>query len=211
MDTDNNTFLVGHSIELRVPSDDDIENSNWHSWYNNLETTQNNMHGVFPIGVREETAIVRNIMSESSSILCAIYDLESGKLIGNAALQNIDLINKHCNIALTIGEGAPFTASVEVFGLLCNHAFMRLNLERVHDATHENLKTLVTMLSVIGFKEEGTMQKYFFRDNRWYAKINFAIFREDFIKLYTSRSGNILFENTKVLRRAIIDSVKASI
>ena len=210
MNSYNNTFLVGHTIELRVPSDDDIENSNWHSWYNNIATTQNNLHGIYPISVCEEAVIIRRIMSESNNILCSVYDLENGKLIGNAALQNIDLINKHCNLALTIGEDAPFTASVEAFGLLCNHAFMRMNLERVHDATHENLKTLVTMLSVLGFKQEGIMEKYFFRDNRWYSKINFSVLREDFIDLHSKRSGNILFENIKDLRRAIIDAVKAS-
>jgi len=210
MNSSNNTFLVGHSIELRVPSDDDIDHSNWHSWYNNMASTQSNTHGIYPISVRQEADIVRNIMNQDDSILCSIYDLKSEKLVGNAALQNIDLINRHCNIALTIGEEAPFSAGVEVFGLLCTHAFMRLNLERIHDATHENLKALVSMLSVIGFKEEGIMEKYFLRDNNWYSKINFAIFREDFLELQSARSGKILFENRQALQRAIIDAVKAS-
>ena len=157
----NNTFLVGHSIELRVPSDDDIERSNWHSWYNNLETTRSNSHGVYPISVRQETDIVHNIMKRNDTILCSIYDINTKKLVGNAALQDIDLINRHCNLAVTIGDEAPFTAAVEVFGLLCTHAFMRLNLERVSDATHENLRTLVKMLSVLGFKEEGVIENGF--------------------------------------------------
>ena len=210
MNFSNNTFLVGHSIELRVPSDDDIERSNWHSWYNNMETTRNNSHGIYPVSVRQEIDIVNNIMNQNNSILCSVYDLIHKKLIGNAALQNIDLINRHCNLAVTIGEQAPFTAAVEAFGLLSTHAFMRLNLERIADSTHENLKTLVTMLSVLGFKEEGVIEKWFLRDNNWYSKINFGLLRENFLELQSIRSGNILFENKQDLHRAIIDAVKIS-
>ena len=49
MNSTNNKFLVGHSIELRVPSNEDIKHSNWHSWYNDMTTTKNNSHGIYPI------------------------------------------------------------------------------------------------------------------------------------------------------------------
>ena len=111
---------------------------------------------------------------------------------------------------ITIGEQTSFSAAVEVYGLLCTHAFTRLNLERISDATHENLKKLVTMLSVIGFKEEGIIEKWFFRDDKWSSKINFGILREDFFLLQSSRSGKILFENKLELDRAIIEAVKTS-
>jgi RimJ/RimL family protein N-acetyltransferase len=208
MNSTNNIFLQGHTIELRVPSRDDIENSNWHSWYNDQETTRFNFHGIYPISATQEIGIIENIMSQKDTILCSIYDLKTEKLIGNAALKNIDLINRHCNIVITIGEAAPFTAAVEVFGLLCHHAFMRLNLEGVHDATHEKLRKLVTMFSVIGFKEEGLIEKYFYRDNCWSSKIMFGILRKDFIELCSQRGGNILFDDIKDLQRALIDSVK---
>jgi RimJ/RimL family protein N-acetyltransferase len=210
MNSINNTFLVGHSIELRVPSDDDIERSDWHSWYNNMATTENNTHGVYPISVRQEAEVIRSIMDQTNTILCSIYNLKSGNLIGNAALQNIDLINRNCNIAITIGTDAPFTACAETYGLLATHAFMRLNLEGIHDATHEKLKTVVSILSVVGFKEEGVIERFFLRDDKWYSKILFGVLREDFIKLQTERSGNILFENRETLQRAIIDAVKES-
>jgi RimJ/RimL family protein N-acetyltransferase len=210
MNSTNNTFLVGHTIELRVPSEDDIQNSNWHSWYNDVGTTSHNSHGVYPISVQQEAEIIQNNMNRNDSIVCSVYDLNTKKLVGNTALQNIDLIHRRCNIAITIGEQTSFSAAVEAYGLLCAHAFMRLNLERISDATHENLKKLVTMLSVIGFQEEGIREKWFFRDDKWYSKINFGILREDFLSLQSLRSGKILFENKKELDRAIIEAVKAS-
>lgn len=204
----NNQFLRGHSIELRVPSPDDINNSNWHSWYNDQEITRYNSHGIYPISATQESEFVEKMMLQSDIILCSIYDVKTEKIVGNAALQNIDLINRNCNIALTIGEGAPFTAAVETYGLLCHHAFMRLNLEGVHDATHEKLKYLVNMLSVIGFKEEGVVERFFHRDNCWYSKIMFGILRNDFLELSSQRGGNILFDDISELKRAIIDSIK---
>jgi RimJ/RimL family protein N-acetyltransferase len=210
MNSTNNTFLVGHTIELRVPSEDDIWNSNWHSWYNDIGTTSHNSHGVYPISVQQEAEIIQNNMNRNDSIVCSVYDLNTKKLVGNTALQNIDLIHRRCNIAITIGEQTSFSATVEAFGLLCTHAFTRLNLERVSDATHENLKKLVTMLSVIGFQEEAIMEKWFLRDDKWYSKINYVVFREDFFSLQSLRSGKILFENKQELDRAIIEAVKTS-
>ena len=210
MNSTNNTFLVGHTIELRVPSEDDIWKSNWHSWYNDLETTSHNSHGIYPISVQQEAEIIQNNMKRNDSIVCSIYDLNTKKLVGNTALQNIDLINRRCNIAITIGENTSFSAGVEAFGLLCTHAFMRLNLERVSDGTHENLKKFVTMLSVMGFQEEGIIKKWFFRDDKWYSRIIFGVLREDFLTLQSLRSGKILFENKQELDRAIIEAVKTS-
>lgn len=208
MNATNNTFLRGHSVELRVPSRDDIENSNWHAWYNHQETTRFNSHGVYPISATQEIEIIDNIMRREDTILCSIYDLKTKEIIGNAALQNIDLVNRHCNIALMIGETAPFTTAVEVYGLLCNHAFMRLNLEGIHDGTHEGLRNLIKMLSVIGFKEEGLIEKYFYRNNCWHSKIMFGIMRKDFLELCSRRGGNIIFDDLKDLQRALIDSIK---
>ena len=210
MNSTNNTFLVGHTIELRVPSEDDIWKSNWHSWYNDIETTRHNSYGIYPISVQQEAEIIQNNINRNDSIVCSIYDLNTKKLVGNTALQNIDLIHRRCNLAITIGEKTSFSAAVEVFGLLCTHAFTRLNLERVADSTHENLMKLVTMLSVIGFQEEGIRKKWFFRDDKWYSKINFGVLREDFLLLQSLRSGKILFENKQELDRAIIEAVKTS-
>ena len=166
--------------------------------------------GVYPISVQQEAEIIQNNMNRNDSIVCSVYDLNTKKLLGNTALQNIDLIHRRCNITITIGEQTSFSAAVEAYGLLCTHAFMRLNLERISDATHENLKKLVTMLSVIGFQEEAIMEKWFLRDDKWYSKINYVVFREDFFSLQSLRSGKILFENKQELDRAIIEAVKKS-
>jgi len=66
------------------------------------------------------------------------------------------------------------------------------------------------MLSVLGFQEEGIIEKWFLRDDKWHSKINYGVLREDFFALQSLRSGKILFENKQELDRAIIEAVKTS-
>lgn len=200
-------FLTGHTIELRVPFDSDVLEDNWHYWYNDIDITRHNSHGVFPVGRAEELQIVQTTMARHDTLLLAIVEKETQRLVGNAALQQIDLINRHCNIAITIGEKASISTGVEVYGLLVEHAFMRLNLHRIEDATHEKLLTFVRMLGVLGFKVEGRGQQYFLKDGVWSDKIYFSLLVDDFFRLRAERGGHILFSSHNELLSAIKNSV----
>jgi len=201
-------FLIGHTIEMRVPLDSDVLTDNWHNWYNDFDTTRHNSHGIFPIDRAEELRIVHATMARRDTILLAIVEKNTQRLVGNAALQNIDLINRHCNIAITIGEKATISAGIEAYGLLVEHAFMRLNLHRIEDATHENLLLFLRMLGVLGFKEEGRGKQYFYKDGVWADKIYFSLLAADFLLLREKRGGRILFSTHDELLSAIKNSVQ---
>ena len=102
------------------------------------------------------------------------------------------------------------SAGVEVWGLLLEHAFMRLNLERVEDGTHENLKGFIDMLSVVGVRIEGISKNFFLRDGKWSSKVNFSALKEDFINLKSQRGGKILFNELSELKKEIVNAVKAN-
>lgn len=201
------TFLSGHTIELRVPREKDIQDK-WTNWYNNQDKTRFNSHGVFPLSPEEELRIVKKKMKDPTSILLAIYEKKNGRLVGNASLQDINLLYRHCNIALTIGENSSFSAGVETYGLLLEHAFMKLNLIRVHDATHEKLLDFVKMISVLGFEYEGRGRQYFIKDGKRHDAIFFAALAESYFKLKEKRNGYILFEKKELLIEAIRNALK---
>ena len=46
------------------------------------------------------------------------------------------------------------TAAIEAMGLMTHHAFMKLNLERIEEGTHESLLNFVKMLSIFGYKKK---------------------------------------------------------
>tara|TARA_A100001011_G_scaffold361125_1_gene408989 strand:- start:188 stop:814 length:627 start_codon:yes stop_codon:yes gene_type:complete len=201
-------FLKGYTIGLRPPNEDDMLKSGWHTWYNKIETTRYNSHGVYPVSIEKEYEIIHNNLKRDDAILLAIYDLKSTKILGNISLQNIDHFNRRANLAITIGEPAPMSASVEAFGLMTHHAFMRLNLERIEDGTHEEAENFVKMISIFGYKIDGISKRYFLKDNKWSNKINFSIIRDDYFKMLSKNSENVLLENHEALQKAMVNSLK---
>jgi RimJ/RimL family protein N-acetyltransferase len=202
-------FLVGHTIGLRLPTDDDVMAGRWHTWYNDLGTTRFNRHGIYPLSPQQELDFVQQARAWRDAIHLCIVELESGRLIGNAALQHIDLINRHCRIALMVGEAAGPTVGVETYGLLVEHAFCRLNLNRVADSTHAKLNKFVDMLGVLGFEPEGRGRAVFLRDGEFSDAIYFGVLAERFFELRASRGGNILFADADQLMAAILDHVRS--
>ena len=201
-------FLKGYTIGLRPPNEDDMLKSGWHTWYNKIETTRYNSHGVYPVSIEKEYEIIHNNLKRDDAILLAIYDLKSTKILGNISLQNIDHFNRRANLAITIGEPAPMSASVEAFGLMTHHAFMRLNLERIEDGTHEEAENFVKMISIFGYKIDGISKRYFLKDNKWSNKINFSIIRDDYFKMLSKNSENVLLENHAALQKAMVNALK---
>ena len=203
----DSSFLRAHTVQLLPPTEDDIRLSDWHNWYNNQQLTQYNSHGIYPVTPQDEVNYVLG-QNRTTTIILAIECIQTKKIIGNAALQNIDLINRHCNIAITLGGHHGISAGVEVYGLLLNHAFNRLNLHRVEDACHEQLEPFVKMLGVLGVEKEFVSKDYFLRDGHWSDRIHFSVLADNFRKLALLRNGNILYESYEDLLSAIVNSVR---
>ena len=206
----NGFYFEGHTIAVRQPIDSDIYSGEWSSWYNSYAITKNNSHGVYPVSVDDEAAYVKGRAGRKDCLLFAIVNKDNGVLLGNAALQGIDYINRKANIAITIGVAGGISTCVEVYGLLLDHAFCRLNMNRVGDATHDRLGSLVKMLSVLGIKEEGRSREYFLRDGLYSDAIHFGVLSRDFLLLKSRRGGNILFGDLDELNCAIVAAVKST-
>ena len=58
--TTEKPILVGHTIYLRNPIDDDVIKGEWHSWYNDINTTKYNSHGIFTITREKELEYIIN-------------------------------------------------------------------------------------------------------------------------------------------------------
>ena len=196
-------FLKGHTISLRVPVADDVLVRGWSDWYNNQDTTRHNRHGLFPVSKEQEWEIVKNEMQKSDSLLLAIYENESDRLIGNISLLEIDLVHRNTRLAVTIGEKSTPTAVVEAFGLLTDHAFRKLKLNRVFDATHENLINLIKMLGIFGYDVEGLGREHFLKNDIVNDLIYFGTTKREFMEQLNSRDGKLLFENKGELLGAV--------
>jgi ribosomal-protein-alanine N-acetyltransferase len=201
-------FLTGHTIYLRRPVEADVTEGNWHRWYNDQAVTRFNTHGVYPISREQELEYVRAALARPNTLLLVVCEKGTDRLLGNVALQNIDLINRKANIGLTLGEEAGLTTGVEAFGLICDHGFSRLNLNRIADGTHEKLEPFAHMIGVLGFEIEGRGRQDYMRDGRTYDQILFGCLAADFFRLKAERNGEILFASLDELSRAVILAVQ---
>jgi len=198
-------ILVGHSIYLRIPHENDVINGKWHTWYNDYETTKFNNHGIYPIDEKNELEFIKKSNSSSDKIVFAICTKHDDFLIGNCAIQKIDLLYRKAQIAVTIGESEyrSRTCALEAIGLLIEHGFMRLNLNRIYGKAHRDLHRWVSMLEVLGFEKEGILREDMLRNNEYIDSIYFSILSKHFFSLFNKRKNKILFDNISLLLQEI--------
>ncbi|MCC7250944.1 GNAT family protein [Hyphomicrobium sp.] len=188
-------FLVGRSIYLRSPSiERDVVGGRWHEWFNDQINTKYISHGVFPVTMEMQAEYVRAAMSNASTLLLAIVDIQSDEHIGVISLKNIDLISRAAEIGIVMapGRAAGKTGAIEAMAVLMKHAFSRLNLDMLYAGQHEGLWKWVNTLSLIGFRIDGIRQHAGRRDGISYSVFLTSVLASEFRRLEQQRGGDIL-------------------
>ena len=197
------TFLSGKIVGLRKPDLDlDIMQGEWHEWFNDYDTTQYLVHGLFPVSREEEYEIVKKNLNCSDSLILTITDIQSEDILGVISLMSIDHINRRAEIAIVMGKrSTKIGAAVEAMALLTHHAFDRLNLEKIYAGQHESLWKWVNTLELIGYQIEGYRKKYGRRNCNSYGIVLTGVTVEKFNDLREQRNGDILNNDVADLLR----------
>lgn len=116
-----------------------------------------------------------------SHVSFRIRTIDEDRLIGFAAIFNIEWNNRCATIALGIGDekdrGQGY--GTEALRLLLHYAFMELNLHRVGlDVIAYNEPAIRSYLRV-GFKEEGRMREAVYREGHYYDRIMMGILKSE--------------------------------
>ncbi len=200
-------MLTGHTIYLRKTRISDVTEEGWLHWYNDPELTRSNGHGRFPISLEQEIEIVRKNIENDSSILMSICSRSEHKVIGNINIQSINWVNRSCRLAITMGE-PTYTAGVEAFGLMTQHAFERLNLNRIADATHQNSETFIHMISIFGYRIEGRGREHFIHGDSRSDSVMFACLAETYFSAIAARDNLVLFADAETLKSEMIEATR---
>ena len=209
----NNTgILESHTVYLRTIEREDVTNGQWHHWYNDYNLTKNNSHGVYPINTEQELEYYETTLKDPSNISLAVSGKndEKGTAIGTVSLTNIDLLNRKAEVACTIGKNISQTAGIEAIGLIIEHGFNRLNLNKIYGGAHQDLVEWVSMLEVLGFKKEGLLRQEFVRNGNFYDMIKFSVLSETYNSLRIERGESFLFLTSGELYKNAIKFLKAS-
>jgi UDP-4-amino-4,6-dideoxy-N-acetyl-beta-L-altrosamine N-acetyltransferase len=176
-----NAFLIGSQIYLRPVETEDAPS--FAQWLNDPEVrrTLNRQH---PISLRTELNWIETTNNDNQMLSLAIVLKDGDRLIGGAGLREIDLVNRHAVFGICLGNKDEWDKGygTEALGLLLDHAFGTMNLNRVCLHVLENNPRAQRVYEKVGFLQEGVLRQETFREGRYWDTIVMGILREDWQK-----------------------------
>ena len=162
-------FLEGKCVDLILLTEEIVEKSNWFRWFNDPETTKYMQKGYFPNTKDDQLKFFKKeIDGIKTKIQVGILHKADGVLIGIISLENIDFLNRKCEIAGLIGEAKykKIKYWLEANRIIMSHAVSALNIRKVHGGS------LAKELSVfyermLGFKSEGLLREHIYKSGEF--------------------------------------------
>jgi RimJ/RimL family protein N-acetyltransferase len=177
-----NIFIKGEHVALKVLDEDDVYHSNWYAWFNNENTTQFMMKHYYPNTRSEQLEYWKNAIKGSRDrIQLGIMDAQGGPLLGCVSLSLIDPIHRKAEIATIIGEESA--RGVKYFfesnKLMLQHGFYELNLYRIFGGTLVK-EYADLMCRFFGFQIEGIARSDVYKHGKYHDVYMLGLIEPDF-------------------------------
>ena len=126
------TFIKGETVYLRALTVDDAT-PEYQGWLNDSEITRHLETGRFPVSIESVRSFIETHNGSNDSLLLGIFLNDSEQHVGNVKLSPINWVHRWAELGIMIGSKAAQGKGIgtEVMQLVCQHAFDRLNLNRV--------------------------------------------------------------------------------
>ena len=112
----------------------------------------------------------------------AIVLHEQDVLIGSVSIHNINHLNRNAFIGIFIGEeecrGKGY--GTEAVRLILNYGFMTLNLHNIMLTVHADNSAAIACYKKVGFREEGRLREWVYKDGIYVDKIYMGILAHEF-------------------------------
>ena len=175
--------IKGKKIFLRAIEESDIPSL--HSWANDPQT-QHIMGDInFPSSMKFHLDWFNNLKNEPFNKRFAIESYE-GELIGLSHMNKIDWKNSHAWHGIVLGnsnirgKGYGFDSVMTTM----KYAFDELNFQRLDGAMISyNTHSINFYCNKLGWKKEGKRKNYYYRDGKYWDKIDVGILRKDYYSL----------------------------
>ncbi|WP_308637204.1 GNAT family N-acetyltransferase [Paenibacillus silvisoli] len=111
---------------------------------------------------------------------------ETGELLGEVVLNEMDAANRSANIRIAIQgtqhRGRGF--GTEAMRLMLRHGFDALGLHRIHLGVYAFNPRAIHVYEKLGFKREGVQRDVLYQDGAYHDLILMAILEDEFRALY---------------------------
>ena len=173
-----NYLLQDEIVGLKkIEINDDL--SNYHKWFNTQESNRHNSHGIFPLTLKQIHDYIS--VNLQTSIHLSLFIKETEEHIGNISLNNIDYINRKAELTILIGSTNDHNKgySYRACKLLIDHAFNRINLNRVYCATSQLNLGMQKLAIKLGMLQEGIRKGALFSEGKYVNIIEFGVLRSN--------------------------------
>lgn len=179
---ENPLVLHGTTILLRKLSADDLDD--YFSLVNDPETRR--LTGTQQAFTKENTLRwLENIsLPLDHRMDMAVIERSTGRLIGEAALTGIDLLNRSANIRIGMHVGLRVTGKgygTEAMRLMLEHGFRRLGLHRIELGVFAFNPRAIHVYEKLGFKREGVLRDSLYMDETFHDQILMSLLEHEFV------------------------------
>ncbi len=170
-------FRIGDRLYLRAPEPGDAPLLA--RWMSDPDITQHLLSGPFPFDEGKERAFIERMSASSTDVvLLACLRVATGELpadapIGLSGFHGIDPIHRFCTFGIVVGEKSLHDRGLgtELTGLMLDHAFDELNIERVELSVYDTNPRAHAVYTKLGFVEEGRLVGRRWKRGAWRDEI----------------------------------------
>ena len=174
-------FIKGNMVDLVVLTEYIVEKTNWYKWFNDEENTKHMQKHYYPNSKELQLKYFKEeVEGNDKKLQLGIYHKKDKYLIGTISLNNIDHLNRCCEVGLIIGEveARKLQYFIEAVKLTCKHAFDTLNINRVYSGTiSKEIDEL--FCRVLNFEHEGIFRQAVFKNGSYHDVYRHALLKEN--------------------------------
>ncbi len=172
--------IIGSRLYLSPISANDDDAENYIRWMNNADVAI--YFGQYNRIVSSKNDLKWLYEPPSDMQRYAMVLTEGDVLIGSISIHNIDHLNRNAFIGIFIGEkehrGRGYGA--EAIRLILEYGFKTLNLHNIMLTVHADNEAAIACYKKVGFREDGRMREWIFKDGQYVDKIHMGILAQEF-------------------------------
>ncbi len=126
--------------------------------------------------------ILKEDFKKRNDIVFAIVEKKSQKHIGSVGLHNIDWVHHSAELGIVIGKKNMWGKGYGklAWNMIAYYGFHVLNLNRIGAVIFKGNAASIKSAQVSGFKIEGELREYFFKNGSYHSVIILSALRNEF-------------------------------
>jgi len=168
-------FLIGKKVYLRGIEEEDLSGP-YFQWLNDQESDMYTTHAIWPNSMTKMRAFFDRISDSRTDLVLAIIECTTDKHIGNVGLHDINWVHRYATAAILVGdtEARGKGYGTEAVRILAEHAFARLNLNRVQLGVRGDNIAAIRAYKAAGFTEEGVFRRAQYGAGKYHDVVRMA-------------------------------------